>query len=209
MFGAGLNIDFELALLDHTACDVFVFDMNPKAAKFIEGVERARGSDRLHVFPIGLRGHSTEHFFSKCRAELSGDDTTTTGAWDQLATLHEIMVSLGHDRIDLLKMDIEGWELGVLPQASDPALGVEQLLVELHAHPSGSSEITQAVLDLVHAGFLPFWTQDMVYAVPDHQGPSIAKCDGPLRWTSEYVPNAIMGLMTWGFVRREANETWS
>lgn len=52
-----------------------------------------------------------------------------------LGRLESMMSLLGHDKIDLLKMDIEGAEYAVIPDilnSSPPAGGAEQLLVEFH-----------------------------------------------------------------------------
>jgi len=51
-------------------------------------------------------------------------------------TLPEIAKTLQHASINILKIDIEGWEWGVLSTTNFTALGVEQLLIELHPHSS-------------------------------------------------------------------------
>jgi FkbM family methyltransferase len=56
------------------------------------------------------------------------DDTITC----QVRCPRTVMISLGHDRIDLLKMDIEGSEFGVIRQMLNENILPGQLLVEFH-----------------------------------------------------------------------------
>ena len=50
-------------------------------------------------------------------------------------SLDRLMAENGHDRIDLLKMDIEGFEYGVLDQILREDIPVSQICVELHQKP--------------------------------------------------------------------------
>jgi len=61
-----------------------------------------------------------------------------------------IMKSLGHDRIDLLKMDIEGSEYSVIEDLLARKIPVRQLLVEYHHRfPGIGNSKTQASIDLL------------------------------------------------------------
>src|SRR5262249_23584492 len=70
-----------------------------------------------------------------------------------------LMRDLGHDRIDVLKMDIEGAEYEVIDDILAGSLNVTQLLVEFHHRfPGVGIERTrQAVERLNGAGYRVFW----------------------------------------------------
>ena len=71
------------------------------------------------------------------------------------------MLELGHDHIDLLKIDIEGAEYGVIENLMHERVDIRQLLVEFHHHDHHvdgmSAERTkEAVENLNRAGFKIF-----------------------------------------------------
>ncbi len=51
----------------------------------------------------------------------------------EFRTLPEVMAALGHDRVTVVKLDVEGMEFGVLEQLASASTGIEQLVVEMHA----------------------------------------------------------------------------
>ena len=51
-----------------------------------------------------------------------------------MKTLTSTMKQLGHDAIDLIKMDIEGSEYAVLDEICQNNIKVDQILVEYHHH---------------------------------------------------------------------------
>lgn len=68
------------------------------------------------------------------------------------------MQSLGHDRIDLLKMDIEGAEYSVLRDFLSSGVRVGQLLVEFHHRwpEVGIEKTKKAIRELNQAGYRIF-----------------------------------------------------
>ena len=69
-----------------------------------------------------------------------------------------IMQSLGHERISLLKMDIEGAEYDVLTDLISSGIRVDQLLVEFHHRwpEIGIEKTKKAIRELNQAGYLIF-----------------------------------------------------
>jgi FkbM family methyltransferase len=66
--------------------------------------------------------------------------------------LSTIMRELGHDRIDVLKLDVEGSEFEVIPDLVDSGVVVDQLLVEIHYRfRSRSFRQGMALIDRVKA----------------------------------------------------------
>lgn len=67
------------------------------------------------------------------------------------------MSRLGHDRVDLLKMDIEGSEYSVISDIIESKVKVGQILVEFHHRMIGSGGVqstVKAVAQLRGAGYL-------------------------------------------------------
>ena len=71
--------------------------------------------------------------------------------------LPTLMQELGHDRLDLLKLDIEGGEYAVLDDVL--AVGPRQLLVEFHHRWDGRGfdRTRQAIARLDAGGYRLFW----------------------------------------------------
>ena len=52
----------------------------------------------------------------------------------QVRRLATIMQTLGHTRLDVLKLDVEGSEFEAVPEILASGIRVDQLLVEIHYH---------------------------------------------------------------------------
>jgi hypothetical protein len=72
--------------------------------------------------------------------------------------LTALLDRLGHNRIDVLKIDIEGGEYVVIDDLLSGGIAVKQLLVEFHHHfPGvGIAKTLKAVRDLQKAGYRIF-----------------------------------------------------
>ena len=78
-----------------------------------------------------------------------------------MVTLRELRRRAGIDRIDLLKVDIEGAEIGMFDDCSDEELrSIGQITVEFHAFlfPEQQAAVTRIRERMAHIGFwvLPF-----------------------------------------------------
>ena len=114
--GVGEDVTFDLALIKTVGCDVWSLDPTPRAMEHVKTVTEPK----FHFLPEGLwaedaylkfyepvnpahvshsvlaKSHADGYFMAQCRS------------------LRSLMTALGHARIDLLKMDIEGAEVAVL-----------------------------------------------------------------------------------------------
>ena len=137
-FGVGEDTTFDEALIAATGCRIDAFDPTPKA------VEHARKCQQpnFHMHEVALWGSDggldlflpiREDFASYSVQDRSGQGQSIRVT---ARTLPTIMEELGHQRVDLLKMDIEGAEavaLDALISGSWPrplVLGVELELDE-------------------------------------------------------------------------------
>jgi FkbM family methyltransferase len=116
--GVGEDVTFDVALIERFGCDVYAFDPTPRAV--VHAAQVARDEPRFRFQPLGLWSEDTTLRFYAPRdpAHVShsvvnpqGTDTYFTA---ECRTLRTLVNQCGHDRIDLLKIDIEGAEHRVL-----------------------------------------------------------------------------------------------
>ena len=114
-FGSHQQQDFEIGILNQRPdSNVFVFEIDPSAI-----VAEKDRDPRVSYNTIGLGGYTG-----------IPDPKNVT-----VRTMKEIMTTLNHTFIDILKMDIEGFEFFFLEnEAADVLPRVGQFLVEVHAY---------------------------------------------------------------------------
>ncbi len=150
--GVGLGISFELELSKMTQKPVLVFDPSPT------GIATIAKSDtrNLEFFPVGLAAHagSIEFSLPKDAAEGSysvvqdGIETISFECYD----LPTIMSRNGDSSIDLLKMDIEGFEYDIVNRLLDERVPVRQICVEFH-HWLRPGATLKTIMRLYRAGY--------------------------------------------------------
>jgi FkbM family methyltransferase len=128
----GHGISFELELAKIMRQPVLVFDPSPTGIATI-----ARSDTRnLEFFPVGLAAHAGSIEFSLPKDAEEGSysvvqDGIKTIFFD-CYDLPTIMSKNGDSSIDLLKMDIEGFEYDIVNELLDAHLPVRQVCVEFH-----------------------------------------------------------------------------
>lgn len=155
-FGVGDNLSWDLALIDGFGVTVHAFDPTPAS---VDWVARQRLPGSLHFHPIGLAGHDgTLRFSLPAHGSRFNFRQSAVGIEALVARLRTHMQRLGHDRIDVLKIDIEGGEYGVIDDLLASRITVGQLLVEFHHHfrGVGLGRTVRAVRALEEAGYLLF-----------------------------------------------------
>lgn len=143
-FGVGEDVSFDLSVIDRYGSQVFAFDPTPKAITY--GSDFADVEPRFHFFPVALcSGEEGPIMFhlpqDPDHVSCSESEISDSSFQVPAKPLTQIMDELGHLKIDVLKMDIEGSEYVVLeeifiklPVSSWP----DQILVEFHDHLDSS-----------------------------------------------------------------------
>lgn len=138
--GVGDLINFDLDLINHHGVTVHAFDPTPFAADWVQGQSlpekfvfhpwAASGSDgTLRLYRrVNTRGRRSKVMWTADNAAGDTGDFIDAPA----LTVQTIMQKLGHDRIDLLKMDVEGAEYDVLEGLENTSHLPKQVLVEYH-----------------------------------------------------------------------------
>lgn len=164
-FGVGEDISFDLKLIDHYKLHIHAFDPSPRS---IEWVKKQSLNENFHFYPFGLAAQDGTLSFSEpdvpgVHSLTISDSNAEKGA--ELRThllpvhrLPSIIEKLGHDRIDILKMDIEGAEYEVIDDILNSPVPIAQLLIEFHHRfdSIGIDMTRQAISSLNDAGFSIF-----------------------------------------------------
>jgi len=166
-FGVGEDISFDLGAIDQFGARVMAFDPTPRCGAWI--AQQSLPAE-FRFYPIGLADHDGEAqffapekavnvSFSSQPAKLSDPQLAVNAPVRRLATL---VSELGGNAPDVLKMDIEGFEYGVLQDLAAGALRPGQLLIEFHHGMYGieNERTRDAVEGLRRIGYRLFYVSD-------------------------------------------------
>jgi FkbM family methyltransferase len=162
-FGIGEDITFDRHLIEKTGCRVFAFDPTPKS---IEWLRTQVLPDGFVAHPVGISPetgkmkfrlpHNKNHVSGSLENAGHVNDSDTVEV--DVKRLSDLMRDLGHSRIDLLKMDIEGSEYAVIDQILTDKIDIKQLVVEVHERylPDGKILTEKMVKKLQENGYQLF-----------------------------------------------------
>lgn len=139
-FGVGDNVSWDLAMIGRFGMTVHAFDPTPQSIAWVArqtlppqfrfhdcGISSFDGL--LDFYPPRKAGGM--HFSQQPRHRFGPPPQPVPGKVNRLAT---IMQELGHSRIDVLKLDVEGSEFDSIPDVLNSGIPIGQLLVEIHYH---------------------------------------------------------------------------
>lgn len=142
-FGVGTNISFDLEMIKNHGASVYAFDPTPRSIEFIEQSQLPKS---FHFIPVGI-DREDGHTFFFLPEDPSHVSCSTHNRWDESANNRKIKVpvkrfstlarELGHTKIDVLKIDIEGSEYGIMDDVLSSGVEITQLLVEVHHRFNG------------------------------------------------------------------------
>ena len=174
-FGLGEDISFDLALMERTGCQVFGFDPTPRSIAWVRAQQLPPG---FQLQELGVAGYDGKASFAPPRdpthvshsmvAPAGSGNASGNASGDasgkvefEVRRLPTLMKELGHDRLDLLKMDVEGAEYEVIDDLLAQGLRPRQLLVEFHhgAHGIRLAKTESSLKKLRQAGYAIFDVQ--------------------------------------------------
>jgi FkbM family methyltransferase len=157
-FGVGRDISFERAMIERFGLTVHAFDPTPMALGWIKSQGLPAGFV-LHEIGIADRDGSAV-FQPPAKAKFESYSLVrTTGTGNPIeapvSRFTTIAGMLGHRRVDVVKMDIEGAEYQVLENILESGVEIEQILIEFHHRwkEVGAGQTRRALHQLDAAGF--------------------------------------------------------
>lgn len=171
--GVGEDASFDLSLINAYGCDVWALDPTQRSAQWVSAnvlapefrfhqTALSAADGFIEIFPPVEKSHVS----ASCRRSEHTEDKSYQVPSVRLSTF---MRNEGINRIDVLKMDIEGAEYEVLDDVikSGAYTQIAQLLVEFHHHFTGFSvkETKAAVEQLRKHGFEIAWVSQAGYEV--------------------------------------------
>ena len=164
-FGIGEDITFDLDFIKKVGANVHAFDPTPKSLEFIKNqilpqqliIHEYALSDydgELTLYPPKNSNHVSYSTISKYEMDC--------GSKFPVRKLSTIMNQLQHDKIDLLKMDIEGAEYDVIENLITSNIKPCQLLIEFHHRflSFGIEKTKAAISSLKSNGYKIFYVSD-------------------------------------------------
>lgn len=135
-FGVGEDVTFDLGLIDRFGLTVHAFDPTPRSIEWAKRQSFPRAFV-MHEYGIADMDGEVPFYLPLNPAHVSHTILNTKAASDRtvqvpVRRLSTILQEIGHDRIDLLKMDIEGAEYAVIEDISRSTIRPGQILVEFH-----------------------------------------------------------------------------
>ena len=133
--GVGEDITFDLGLIERFGCTVVAFDPTPRAVAHVAAV--AAEEPRFQLVPVGLWSEDTtlRFFAPRNPAHVSHSvvnlQHTKTYFDAPCRSLPSLMRELGHEQIDLLKLDIEGAEHEVVRSMLERGIRPTVLCMEI------------------------------------------------------------------------------
>ncbi len=165
-FGIGEDISFDTELIKDFGCKVIGFDPTPKSINWLEKQDLPK---EYSYFPIGLadfNGVLTFAFpYNEEHVSISSVLENYKGTKRielPVKKLKTFMDELGLEKIDILKMDIEGSEYAVIDNIISEKIVFDQLLVEFHHRFEGIgiTKTNNAIKVLQEAGYELFAVSD-------------------------------------------------
>lgn len=136
-FGIGEDISFDLQVIQEFKSQVFGFDPTPKSIRWVKSQQHP---SQFHFFDfgIGMETGDVTFYLPKNKDYVSGSILTLNSlnvlepVSVPMKKFSEIVHDLGHQKIDVLKMDIEGAEYNIIPEILNSGIEIKQILIEFH-----------------------------------------------------------------------------
>lgn len=167
--GVGEDIYFDKGIIDQLGADVHAFDPTPNTIDWLKTVDIsdkykfhpfgiANADETLKIYPrVNKRGRKSKSMFTMVNQGQAGD-----GVDVQMHRLKTAMSMLGHEKIDILKMDIEAAEYDVIDEIVNSGVQIDQILVEFHHRfkSVGKQRTQDAIQKLNAVGYKIFFISD-------------------------------------------------
>jgi FkbM family methyltransferase len=161
-FGIGEDVSWDRALIDRFGVKLHAFDPTPRSLAWLAEQDLPAS---FEVHPWGLAAHDGVATFTPpenpehiSHTLLERERFAGARIEVEVFRLATVLERLGHARVDILKMDIEGAEYAAIDDILASGIEVKQLLVEYHHHLEGVmlAETEGSIARLNAAGYRIF-----------------------------------------------------
>lgn len=134
--GAGRDVSFELEMAKRYGCQVLLFDPSPTGLATMRLPENQH--PRVEFIPMGLAEKSGTVTFRRPADEREGSFSATDVQFAagvvsfECTSLSAFLLARGIKQVDVFKLDIEGFEYGVLRDLLVSSIAPVQICVEFH-----------------------------------------------------------------------------
>lgn len=154
--GVGGDISFELELSGRTGCEIALFDPSPTGKATIQSLSPLPMEITYH--PIGLAEKSGSQRFAQPFNLEEGSfrqpcrDEEKSLEWDTIS-VPDFMRDQAWEGLDMIKLDIEGFEFEVLDSILNAKIACKQLLVEFHYGKAFKNSFWRYVATILRLAF--------------------------------------------------------
>ena len=164
-FGVGEDVSFDLQMIEHYDMHIHAFDPSPRSINWLHKQDL---SEKFHFYPYGLAGKDGNvvfsepaepgHYSLKLMGSGPGEDQGLKTHLLKVYRLPTVLGKLNHNKIDILKMDIEGAEYEVIDDIVRSSVPIYQVMIEFHHRFDGVGigKTKQAISKLNEAGYKIF-----------------------------------------------------
>jgi len=160
--GVGADVSFDIEIVEEHNCTAHAFDPTPEA---IECVENTNLPEKFVFHPVGVSSYNgTAIFYPPKKSGMVShrmtpdSDTLQEGIMVQVKTLKSLLDDCQHEKVDILKIDIEGAEYDIVNDICSLANEISQICIEFHHFfPKITAARTiRALVKLKDSGFKVF-----------------------------------------------------
>jgi FkbM family methyltransferase len=146
--GVGKDITFEMELYREFNAQIFLFDPSPTGIQTIKSLNLP---SNISYYPVGLAGEDGElAFASPLKPEEGSFRIGDTGVKFKCRKISTLLRENQHSSVELLKIDIEGFEYEVIEDIVDSRVDIRQIAVEFHDfYPNIRREKTLRAIELL------------------------------------------------------------
>lgn len=166
-FGIGKDISFDSDLIKDASCKIYAFDPTPSSLDWLKSQNLPF---EFNYFDFGISNLSGwVNFYLPVNSNFVSGSLSLHDSVDnqsrisvRMRTFAEIAKEFKHEKIDLVKMDIEGAEYDVIESILDSEIEVKQILVEIHDrfYTDGRTRSIKMINKLNEKGFKIFAVSD-------------------------------------------------
>ena len=161
-FGLGEDISFDLGVINRFGCRVIGFDPTPKSVDWLAEQDLPEQFEFVNVGLAAQTGVLT--FNAPANPDFASYSTVHAASGGRnielpVKDLETIVSETSIDKIDVLKMDIEGSENEVIEMLPDSKIRPGQILVEFHhrIHNTDFAGTREAIKTLEQIGYRLFY----------------------------------------------------